>query len=436
VDAYLRPPGFASWCLRMRPDGWYAPRSYPHFDLPLPFDAAKAYVTDPARVCRHGFHPFLRFDIVRRRYRANRDGVEVSKKSRPIASPAHVDGYIFAYYAKVLGECYERAVARDGIGHCVLAYRSGLGSNVEFAKSAFEEIKRRHECTALALDLETFFESLGHATLKKNWAKLLGVDRLPGDHFTIYRAITRYSQVSLKECRSRLGIEKGQRTPRPICSPAVFRALIRASGSALSNLVVANSLNYGIPQGSQISALLSNLYMLDFDREMNCLAKSIGGFYGRYSDDILWICHPNEVSYVEETVKGCLAKLGGTTKINDAKSERVIFHRGDHGEILCDRPVQYLGFTFDGTNARIRSQTLSKFWRRVVYAVRNTKRAASRSATMPSVLFRRKIYRQFTHLGHRNLISYAKRSEDVMRTGAIRAQIRRHVPRIQKELNQ
>jgi hypothetical protein len=97
VDAYLRPPGFASWCLRMRPDGWYAPRSYPHFDLPLPFDAAKAYVTDPARVCRHGFHPFLRFDITRRRYRANRDGAAVSKKSRPIASPAHVDGYIFAF---------------------------------------------------------------------------------------------------------------------------------------------------------------------------------------------------------------------------------------------------------------------------------------------------------------------------------------------------
>lgn len=391
---------------------------------------------DAARVCRHGFHPFLSFDIVRRRYRADRDGVEVSKKRRPIASPAHLDGYIFAYYAKMLGECYERAVASDGFGHCVLAYRSGLGSNIEFAKAAFDEIKRRDECIALAFDLETFFDSIGHATLKQNWAGLLGVDRLPADHFSVYKAITRYSVVSLKECRLRLGIAKGQKTPRPICPPTVFRTVIRGGASGLPNLVATNSTTYGIPQGSQISALLSNLYMVEFDRDMSCLAQSIGGFYRRYSDDILWICRPSEASYVEEALKDSLAKLGGTTKINDAKSERAIYHYEAHREIVCDRPIQYLGFTFDGTNTRIRSQTISKFWRRMIYAVRKTKRAAKRSTVALELLYKRKIYRQFSHLGHRNLITYAKRSETLMGTGAIRIQMRRHVPRIRQELEE
>jgi len=109
--------------------------------------------------------------------------------------------------------------------------------------------------------------------------------------------------------------------------------------------------------------------MVEFDRDMSCLAQSIGGFYRRYSDDILWICRPSEASYVEEALKDSLAKLGGTTKINDAKSERAIYHYEAHREIVCDRPIQYLGFTFDGTNTRIRSQTISKFWRRMIYAV-------------------------------------------------------------------
>lgn len=419
----------------MKRDGWYAPRSYPHFDLPLPFETAAAYVIDPARVCRHAFHPFLSFDIVRRRYRADRNRVEISTKRRPIASPSHVDGYIFAYYAKALGERYERNLVVNGLSHCVLAYRSGLGSNIEFAKAAFDEIMRRDESVALAFDLESFFDLIGHGTLKRNWTQLLGTPQLPADHFSIFMAITRYSQVSLNECRSRLGIEKGKRTPRPICSPSVFRRVIRSNVSGLPNLVTTNTANYGIPQGSQISALMSNIYMLDFDRKMSCLANATGGFYRRYSDDILWICHPNEASYVEEELKKSLTELGGTTKVNEGKTERATFCCRPDGELVCDTPIQYLGFTFNGTSTRIRSQTLSKFWRRFIYAARAAKRAADRSATAPGVLYKRQIYRQFTHLGHRNLISYAKRSEAVMETGAIRVQMRRHVPRIEKEMN-
>ena len=72
----------------------------------------------------------------------------------------------------------------------------------------------------------------------------------------------------------------------------------------------------------------------------------------------------------------------------------------------------------------------------MIYAVRKTKRAAKRSTVAPELLYKRKIYRQFSHLGHRNLITYAKRSETLMGTGAIRIQMRRHVPRIRQELEE
>jgi hypothetical protein len=116
--------------------------------------------------------------------------------------------------------------------------------------------------------------------------------------------------------------------------------------------------------------------MLAFDGEMSSLAAAIGGYYRRYSDDILWICHPEEASCVEEELKRSLAKLGGTTRINEAKSEHSTFRQNADGRCACDRPIQYLGFTFDGTHTRIRSQTLSRFWRRLIYAARGARRAA------------------------------------------------------------
>lgn len=430
----------------MRPSGWHKPkkwgwykkRSYPHFDLPLSADKAKAYVTDPGKVARHSFYPFLSFNISKRRFRKQGGKVKISQKVRPIRIPAHVDGYIFAYYAKELATAYESAIRGTDLQRSVIAYRKGLGCNIDLAQTAFDEIERRGSCSAVAIDIEAFFDSIDHEVLKQSWCSLLGTSTLPPDHFAVYRAITRYARVDKEECYRRLGIPlNGKEPPLRLCSAREFREKIRGDRSSYANLIVTHDQPFGIPQGSQISAVLSNIYMLQFDRAMCSLSASIDAYYRLYSDDILWICDHKDVTLVQNETEKFLRQLGGSIKINKAKTVISTYRRTSSGELICaGRPLQYLGFEFDGTERLLRSSTLSRFWRRVVFGVRSAKRDAHKAAQAGGklVVFKRSIYRRFTHLGRSNFITYALRSAKMTKGKGIRKQIARHWDRVQAEI--
>jgi RNA-directed DNA polymerase len=441
VDAYPRPSGFAIVQIvflsrgAMKREGWYQKKSYSHFDLPLTFDVARSYVSNSDNVARHSFFPFISFEIKQRRYKVELGKARIRRKIRPLAYASHLDGYVFAYYAKILSNLYESYIASRGIYNCVIAYRKCIGSNISFAKNIFDTIESRKNCVVICLDIENFFGSIDHEVLKKNWCSVLGVKRLPKDHFCVFRAITRYAWVDRHSCYSRLGIVKPKEAPKPLCSAADFRNLIRGAKGGLK-LINTNNNNFGIPQGSQISAFLSNLYMVDFDEGMNRLASQIGGFYFRYSDDIIFVCENKFESMVQDEAERLLSVLGAQIRINRSKTE-VSHFSYIGGKLTCDNPVQYLGFTFDGSRRLIRAQTLSKFWRKVVYQTRAAKRRAkeeSDKAGMKIPAYKRKIYRKFTHLGKRNFITYASRAEVTIGGGAIKRQIRRHWERVHKEL--
>ena len=42
-------------------DGWYAKKSFPHFDLPMDFSSAHKIVRDQNLVSQHSYRPFLGF---------------------------------------------------------------------------------------------------------------------------------------------------------------------------------------------------------------------------------------------------------------------------------------------------------------------------------------------------------------------------------------
>ena len=75
-----------------------------------------------------------------------------------------------------------------------------------------------------------------------------------------------------------------KKTRKQIRSFVDFRDKVRKNA-----LIISNKANFGIPQGSPISALLSNIYMLNFDIEMKDYVATLGGEYFRYCDDMLFI---------------------------------------------------------------------------------------------------------------------------------------------------
>jgi Reverse transcriptase (RNA-dependent DNA polymerase). len=55
----------------------------------------------------------------------------------------------------------------------------------------------------------------------------------------------------------------------------------------------------GIPQGTSISAVLANVYMIDFDKKVCALLKNLGGMYRRYSDDFIIVIPKEKVNRLE-----------------------------------------------------------------------------------------------------------------------------------------
>ena len=115
--------------------------------------------------------------------------------------------------------------------------------------------------------------------------------------------------------------------------------------------------NYGIPQGTPISAVLSNIFMIDFDLSMKQFVEKIGGVYWRYSDDIVVICPQDLEEEVENYVAQLVQAQGEKLKINAAKTEVSRF-KVFGNRFICSvcKPdgswqkgrMQYLGFYFDG----------------------------------------------------------------------------------------
>lgn len=389
-------------------DGWYRKKLFAHFDSPLEFLDAEKFVTQSCKVKSHSFLPFLSFDLKKRR-------IKKDDKSRPIRYASHLDGYIFSYYAKILSERYEQRILQSELHEVVLAYRLKRGNNIDFAREAFGHIIQLRECVALGFDISSFFDSIDHRHLKQQWNSVIGVTSLPPDHYAVFKALTKYAFANRDACYERLGysnsrIKKGGR----ICSIEDFRTKIRSSDSSL---IEVNRKKHGIPQGSALSAVLANIYMMPFDVQMNQLARKFGGVYRRYSDDILFVVPTAFENEIRETVRRGLADLGGNLMIQDDKTLATHFViRSDDKIVLRDkdRPFQYLGFTFDGERLLIREQTLARYWRRVKRGVEKAKKdskgAGSRRRTQK--LFRRKLFRRFTHLGRRNFISYAKRASE------------------------
>jgi RNA-directed DNA polymerase len=422
---------------------WIRSKGYLHFDYPISdtrdaFQKVERYITSPENVAQHSFYPFIDYKISSRKVTRNKDGKLVPKsKERPIAFASHVDSQIYAYYSKLLGEHYEAEINNRGIGDSVLAFRSLGMSNIDFAKQAFDRIRAFGECGVVAFDISGFFDNLDHETLKRIWCELLSVERLPKDHYNVFKSITKFSLVSKDEVYEQFDISKNN--PRDgrkrICTAKEFRDQVRKNGLISGNPKKIK----GIPQGSAISALLSNVYMLDFDERITEIVSEINGVYFRYCDDMLFIIPPEFTTDIVQQVNYEISEL--KLDINPDKTEIREFRATKAGGTVSDKPLQYLGFTFDGQQILIRSAALARYserMRRGVRLAKATKRKRDKTASKPDVskpLFRRKLYEKYSHQGRRNFIRYGLRAAETMNSKSIRRQLKPLWERLQKELS-
>ncbi len=361
-------------------------KTYPHFDAPLSIDEATALATDPACVRSHAFYPLLLFR--EEWWPFGRKEKTDEKKSRKIRYAARGDAYIYSYYRHLLSERYECQLVELGIADNVIAYRKipaaphgGGKCNIHFADEAFSAVARLGNCCAVALDISKFFESIDHDRLKRVWCGLLGVERLPDDHWAVFKAITRYAEVDRDLAYERLGFahrlpnggweyHKSKREmPLQLCSPADFRSKIAGT----DDLIVPNKNSYGIPQGTPLSDLLANAYLMDFDADMARYVRDRGGIYFRYSDDIL-IVLPGDGragrgarNYASKLIR----QAGDQLVIKPEKSSTIAF-RVDNGRVAYRcvhgrrrNGLEYLGFRFDGEHVYLRDSTLANLNRKM-----------------------------------------------------------------------
>ena len=377
-------------------------RGYLHFDGRVSIkrldgsnkaDHAYRLLSSRDAVAVHPFLPFLREDERVRKYR-DKPAVTMEGnprlhherystiKNRPIMYASHVDASVFSLYNNILGVKYEEIIQKEGLENTVIAYRpvpiarTGRNkSNIDFATELYQAIKNFDGDTGiLLLDVSGFFDNLNHKRLYEKWCRVLGVTKLPDDHYAIYKNITSFRYVHTADAYKALGLNKNalkllrQDRKATLCNFDDFNKKIKKQ-----KLIHKNKSAKAIPQGSPISGLLANMYMLEFDIKVKALVESLNGTYMRYSDDIAILVEPQKLIGVYEAVQRMIKEEG--LKISTKKTDCFVYQKKVNTFINVIRNLepkntlnlkfypQYLGFVFMEDNMQIRGNTLARRFR-------------------------------------------------------------------------
>ncbi len=451
---------------------WFKIRKYPHIGEQIKINDIywlENYVTDPVKIRKHSFLPFIHRKVTSRKFRKcysfDTDSIKNSglrnkdTKTRDIYYAAHLDANIYSYYAYILGKYYTEALKIRGLNDVSIAYRRILikknnktrgMNNVDFAEEVFSFIRNNKdsELVAMTFDIKSFFDNLDHRIIKEVWKNILKTEHLPDDHYNVYRNITKFSYVDEKDIfnifKDRLISQNEQRMKVDkikylrnkgivsFCNINDFRNEVRNCKFVKSNKYVFDEQenkytirNKGIPQGSPISAILANVYLLEFDTLINAEVNDVKGLYRRYSDDIVLVCHRKYQSYFEELIKNRIENY--KVELQGKKTNRYLFVRNNNrykclkilrnNDLTEKRKFEYLGFEFDGHYSSIKSSSMSKYYRKMKKAVRKGSFYAkyTKYKKDKGKIFRRRIYKRYTYLGSNRKLSHDQKNGSIQK---------------------
>jgi hypothetical protein len=393
----------------MKKPDWYRPRGYLHFDVPVKVEFGEELT--PAIVAGHAWSPLIHYIKIEKRYKV-KERKTVPKK-RPIMFASHRDACILSIYSADLVTRLDAWYAAKGLDETVIAYRSLGKSNYDFAKRVEDFVRTHPFSTVMCFDVTGFFDNLDHKRLKARLKAILECDELGADWYSVFKAVTSYRYVHLGELKKhdKLAERLKARKPHPLATVEQIKAL----GVPIEK----NPAKKGIPQGTPISASFSNLYMAEFDEQMEAEAAKRGALYQRYSDDILIACPKTRWKVLHALVEEKLSEHG--LELQGDKTDIVHLHN------TSALTFQYLGYQLGVGEARLRLKSLSRQWRTAKRALKKTERVGLRAITQGKAkkIYTRKLHLRFTSAGPRNFLSYANRSADTLASRAIRKQAKR-----------
>ncbi|WP_280771831.1 reverse transcriptase/maturase family protein [Salipaludibacillus daqingensis] len=392
----------------------YKTKRYVHFDRKVAFKRVKNKVNDPCWIAEHGFYPFIHFQIRFNKY-IKKDNLKKIKE-REIFYASHIDSFIYKYYGDLLNHKYNERVKELGTDQVATAYRNNLEgkSNIDFAKEVIDFIRKQDNAYVYVADFTSFFDNLDHKYLKEKIKSALNVKTLPQDFFAVFKNITKYSWIEKADIDREMenkGKDNSTQLSRYFSNEGEFREFKKIN-------IHNNKKSYGIPQGAGISSVCSNIYLLEFDRLLNNYVQDLNGLYRRYCDDLIIVIPTdnigefdrdsltNYVDFLRDSIPGL--------EIQPEKTDE--FYYSDNEILDLDNSstkLDYLGFSFDGYNVRIREKSLFKYYSRAYKKVRICNRLTKKSNQKAQ---RKSLFKNYTHLGkkskgHGNFLSYATRAQ-------------------------
>lgn len=439
----------------------YELKHYLHFDSPVHINHLKKDIQDSNWILNHSFLPSIHFNITFNKYVSiSKDKTlplnqrkAKKKKTRQIFYASHKDRFIYKYYGELLNHAYNNYVKIHGIDEVALAYRNNKPgkNNIDFTYEVFDFLFSQKHAIIIAIDFTKFFDHINHAELKKNIKAVLGINELPDDWYKVYKNLTQFTYVHKSDIdkflKSQYGVKKlnellETRKLTKIMTPREFRQFKEEH-------LFKNKKPYGIPQGSGMSAVCSNVHLINFDQEIKNWADTNNALYRRYCDDVILIIPIDNISSVLiNEMKNDIYKIihsyhSSGLKIQEEKTEiRIYSNESIYDEAGNHSFLDYLGFVTDGRVVRIREKSLFKYYCRAYRKASNMRRVGLATKRKSP---RKELYKIYTHLGFNykkrgNFISYAYKAHRKMSKlktkSLIRKQIKRHWNKIHQVLEE
>ncbi len=432
---------------------WIKFKKYPHIGFPLEHkDISKleGYIMDENKIAKHSFLPFLHRTIFQRKFRANTKGllnkskkrtrIKVKPKAREIYFASHFDAQIYSYYSYLLSNKYNELLKTKSFNNAVVAYRkveiegkkNKHKCNVDFALETFQFIKdnKDKELTVIVADITRFFDELDHKILKQKWTQVWNNDTsLPKDHYNVFKSLVNMRYVNedllFRNYKNQIWVKtRTENDPKTTVfkQKSIKHKRFLKDNNAIAyckrkdfyqnslHLITKSTRTKGIPQGTALSATLANIYMLDFDQEVQDFidSKDVKGYYQRYSDDLI-IVVPRKQQ--EEAIKRLRALVDNKVNLEIHPDKTKVYHfqqkDGKYAGYEVDeetgeeknKTLEYLGFEYDGQRALIKTAGYSKFNRSMKRAFKRASSLAINAESTDDKIHKSTLFKRFTYKG-------------------------------------